>query len=504
MALRHRGVKGLAITLAIGAAASILTVSARAQFFDDRYPSSDQRYRRAPQSRENFFPFFERPQRSAPQGPYIRAPQPTEATKAPSPTPRKPDAPPVISTVIVVGDSMAEWLAYGLEESYAADAPDVGVVRNVHPVSGLVRYDPRNDTLEWSQAVKDTLGADKPGAIVVMLGLNDRMQLRDRTPPRPGPQPGQPSPQGPGAAQSAPPDSAAPSDGAGPAPAPAEAQRSGPGNLYDFHTDKWEEIYSKRIDDMIAVLKSKGAPVVWVGLPSIRGAKSTSDMSYLNDLYRARAEKAGIAYVDIWDGFVDDKGNFTLQGPDFEGQTRRLRTYDGVNFTKYGALKLAHYVEQQLGRVLSNRLTPVALPTTDETLGKASNAGPRPLAGPVLPLAAAANTDGNELIGASGRAAPLTPDPTAVKVLSRGDSIAPPSGRADDFTWPRPGADANGTADVAPDPIAPVMPAPPKGSAVKKAEDPKTKTKPTPDPATAVRPRPSATGGPAAAGTTVR
>src|SRR6516165_9863939 len=157
MALRHLGVKGLAITLAIGAAASILTVSARAQFFDDRYPSSDQRYRRAPQPRENFFPFFDHPQRSAPQGPYIRAPQPTEATKAPSPTARKPDAPPIISTVVVVGDSMAEWLAYGLEESYATDAPDVGVVRNVHPTSGLVRYDPRNDTLDWSQAVKDTL-----------------------------------------------------------------------------------------------------------------------------------------------------------------------------------------------------------------------------------------------------------------------------------------------------------------------------------------------------------
>jgi hypothetical protein len=27
-------------------------------------------------------------------------------------------------------------------------------------------------------------------------------------------------------------------------------------------------------------------------------------------------------------------------GPDFEGQTRRLRTYDGVNFTKAGAEKL--------------------------------------------------------------------------------------------------------------------------------------------------------------------
>jgi hypothetical protein len=57
-------------------------------------------------------------------------------------------------------------------------------------------------------------------------------------------------------------------------------------------------------------------------------------MSYLDELYRARADKAGIAYVDIWDGFVDDQGRYVQDGPDFEGQTRRLRTYDGVYFTR--------------------------------------------------------------------------------------------------------------------------------------------------------------------------
>ena len=44
---------------------------------------------------------------------------------------------------------------------------------------------------------------------------------------------------------------------------------------------------------MIAALKSKGVPIIWVGLPTIRGTKSTSDMGYLDELYRGRAEKAG-------------------------------------------------------------------------------------------------------------------------------------------------------------------------------------------------------------------
>src|SRR5262249_44204706 len=106
--------------------------------------------------------------------------------------------------------------------------------------------------------------------------------------------------------------------------------------LYDFHTDEWAELYNKRIDAMIAALKSGGVPVFWVGLPSIRGSKSTADLIYLNDLYRTRAEKAGITYIDVWDGFVDESGRFTLHGPDFEGQTRRLRVSDGVYFTKAG------------------------------------------------------------------------------------------------------------------------------------------------------------------------
>ena len=66
--------------------------------------------------------------------------------------------------------------------------------------------------------------------------------------------------------------------------------------------------------------------MIWVGLPSQRGPKASADSSYLNDLYRSRAEKAGIIYVDVWDGFVDEAGKFSSQGPDYQGQIRRLRT----------------------------------------------------------------------------------------------------------------------------------------------------------------------------------
>ena len=326
--------------------------------------------------RQEFFPFSLFGDRGPPPPsvfPGFRGiPPPTEGAKAPPP--RKAETPPT-STVLVIGDSLADWLAYGLEEALT-DTPEIGVVRKIRPISGLVRYEARNEAIEWPQAVKETLAGEQPGVIVVMLGLNDRQALRERINPKPqkqetaapaqgqgettpapsGSEPAQQS-SGEPAAQPAPPAAAA-------APASEPARPAQMVN-YEFHTDKWTEAYTKRVDEMITALKAKGVPVLWVGLPALR-TRTNSDITYLDEIYRARAARAGIVYVDVWDGFVDDQGRFAVQGPDFEGQIRRLRAGDGVHFTKAGAVKLAHYVEHDLRRVMANRPVPVALPGTDE------------------------------------------------------------------------------------------------------------------------------------------
>ena len=465
----------LAIALLVVSAIAVLPVPAGAQYFG----FGSRQSRPAPQQRGYFsFPFFGGPG----DNPFYRPPAPVESTKAPPP--RKLETPPT-STVVVIGDSMADWLAYGLDEALA-DSPQIGVVRYIRPTSGLVRYDAKNDSLEWSGIVRDTLANEKPSAVIVMLGLNDRLPLRDKTPPRPGAQPAQAAQSSPQAQDKTPaaqpsPDAAKPG---GEQPiAAAEPQQKGPPGTYEFHTDKWAELYAKRIDDMIAALKSKGVPVLWVGLPAVYGTRSTGDMGYLDELYRERAARAGIVYVDIWDGFVDENGRYVSSGPDFEGQIRRLRTRDGVHFTKSGAVKLAEYVAQDLRRVMSNHVVPVALPGPQEQ-PKPGVTGPRPAVGPVLPLTASTNTDGNDLLGGGGRTPAVNPDPMAARVLTHGDPIAAPSGRADDFSWPRPGS--NGTAEAEPEPAPPPPAAPAaKGPAAKKVDDAKSKAKPALAPAAA-------------------
>ena len=198
------------------------------------------------------------------------------------------------------------------------------------------------------------------------------------------------------------------------------------------------ELYREKIDEMIGVLKAKGVPVLWVGLPAVRGAKATADTAFLDTLYRDAAGKAGITYVDVWDGFVDETDRFMQQGPDFEGQIRRLRSNDGVYFTKAGALKLAHYVEREISRLLAARSAPIVLPTEPATPDANVSSGqpdPRPLAGPIVPLVAPSfGTD--QLLGGPG-SRPVTADAQAVRILVKGEPLSAPAGRADDFAWPR-------------------------------------------------------------------
>ncbi len=370
-------------------------------------------------------------------------------SRAPAPAQKKVEA---TTSIVVMGDANADWLAYGLEDAFS-EKPEIGVVRKHRTDSGLIRYDARRD-VEWPQVAREIIAADKPKFIVMMIGNNDRQTIREKAPAvvavsRPGAPKAAAPPAQPGAPAAAPPP--APAD---PEKQPAEQPEAAvlPANMtpeqaraasygpWEFHTEKWELAYIKRIDATIAALKSAGVPVIWVGLPSQRGPKTSADSSYLNELYRSRAEKAGIVYVDIWDGFVDEAGRYSPQGPDYEGQIRRLRTGDGVYFTKFGARKLAHYVEREIQRTITNRGMSVALPVPVDvgpqapSGNKPGGSPQRPSAGPVIPLTAVRAAP-EELIG-TARPAPAV-DTTATRVLTKGEPIAAPSGRADDFSWPR-------------------------------------------------------------------
>jgi hypothetical protein len=437
-----------------------------------------------------------------------------------APPPERRDGVPE-RNVLVLGDGMADWLAYGLEDAYT-EQPDMGVIRKAKNTSGLIKYQPKGDPADWAAAAKGILATEKPDVIVVMLGLNDRLSLREPAPdkadkpadkktdkkdarakpdtkdakPADGKPQGKPEAKPDGTTDSAakpddkatdteaPPDDA---DNDAPAAAAPEKTARTPNGLYEFRDDRWVELYTKKIEEMIAVLKSKGVPVVWVGLPAIRGPRGTSDMLFLDSLYRDASGKAGITYVDVWDGFVDEAGRFLQKGPDFEGQIRQLRAYDGVYFTKAGARKLAHYVEREITRLLAARSAPITLPTepaTPDANAVPGQPAPRPLAGPILPLVASSvGTD--QLLGGPG-SRPAAVDALAARTLVKGEALSPPAGRADDSVWPRREVgreQAKGDTPVAAAPSGDNAAAPAAAATAPSAQTPPKPKKPQQQPA---------------------
>jgi hypothetical protein len=90
---------------------------------------------------------------------------------------------------------------------------------------------------------------------------------------------------------------------------------------------------------------------------------------------------------------------------------------------------------------MQNRALPLAMPSGAPQLqGVPSEPAARPVAGPVQALTGVA-TNSEELLG-GGATRPVHSDPTATRVLVKGETVAPEPGRADDFKWPRGGGDA--------------------------------------------------------------
>lgn len=349
----------------------------------------------------------------APQQPrqVIRIPDPSAAPKRPSEpriveTPKNPDA----QVILVIGDIEAQGLASGLKMIFAEE-PSIVVTSKARNASGLTR----ESEGEWSTLGPKVLAENKADFIVVMVGVNDWQTI-----PVPGSKP------------------------------------------LEIAGDEWNRVYGERLDRFLAQLKETGKPFWWVGLPPTADAdrRPTARAAYaaflsaLNDLARPRVQALGGGFVDIWDAFTDEEGHYTQMGPDVEGQTKRLRTNDGILFTRAGQRKLAFFVEQEIRKVMRGETAPALLsmpeePTVQPKGEEALVAGPPPLppapwsvVGPVIPLGATAGQDGDGgLAGAPGRTVeaqfmpggfPVAANP-AHRRLVEGLPIDPPAGRVDDL-----------------------------------------------------------------------
>lgn len=285
-------------------------------------------------------------------------------------------------TILVVGDFVASGMAEGLETAFEAD-PTITIVDRTSGSSGFVR----NDHYDWPGNIGAILDEEEPAVAVVMIGSNDRQAMRVD------------------------------------------------GSNEPVRSDRWTAEYEARATLFASQFASRNVPFVWVGLPSFRFSKMSSDMIAFNDIHRRAAESAGGVFIDIWDGFVDEDGAFVTTGPDISGQPVRLRADDGINFTQAGKRKIAFYTEKPLARILEDGPGGV---TSEAEIGEMFGP-PIPGMTPVIQHTTPVSlTDpeldgGDELLGlvvVPRRDNALTP---AQKLVIEGFAPEPRPGRVDDF-----------------------------------------------------------------------
>lgn len=201
---------------------------------------------------------------------------------------------------IVIGDSLAQGLASGLEEAFRPDG-NIRIANKAVASSGLAR----TDNYDWDLQIDDVLKDTPAQIVIVMVGLNDARSIRGET------------------------------------------------GTIKFGMPEWRDAYGRQVDRLLKKFKALNVAVYWVGVPVMSNTATNDAMATINEVLRERTYLNGVRFADTWSGFADQFGNYSINGPDLAGQMKKLREADGVSFTGSGNRKLAHYVEVLMRRDLT-------------------------------------------------------------------------------------------------------------------------------------------------------
>jgi hypothetical protein len=222
----------------------------------------------------------------------------------------------------VFGDSLGDGIWAGLYRQLR-DGKTYEVVKFSRAATGLARYDYVNIQEEAAQQ----LASRRIDIAVVMVGANDEQGIIE-------------------------------------------------GHQVDnFDTPRWRQVYAGRIDALVALLRSHGAAVYWVGLPKMRRDGFDRKSQILNDLYASRAQALGVSFIPTVPVTVDGQGgydDYLEEG----GRPRLMRAKDGVHMTMAGYLRIAAPVSSAI-RADVGRARNASKPQTRADAGEA----PHPDAG---------------------------------------------------------------------------------------------------------------------------
>jgi hypothetical protein len=192
----------------------------------------------------------------------------------------------------IIGDSFVELFGPALEN----DAADTGVVEteiDFRFISGLVR----SDYFDWPAHITQRLPEVQPDAVVVMFGGNDGQPL------------------------------------------------TWEGTELQPDTPEWLEVYHVLVGEAMDVLLTGTTRVYWVGLPIMRDDRFTQRVIGFNQVYEEEAaQRPDVVYVDIFDLFKDENGEYSTYLRSDSGDLLDMRMEDGAHFSWNGAYRLSEFV----------------------------------------------------------------------------------------------------------------------------------------------------------------
>lgn len=176
--------------------------------------------------------------------------------------------------IFLFGDGLASGVLASLKAAVEQDAL-IKVDGRTQEESGLARP----DIHDWAQALPKIQESNSIDIAVMMLGVNDSQPMRDG------------------------------------------------GRGFAFGTDEWKAAYGARVDALITILKSKGSTVYWLGLPPLGARALDANMSLISNVQKARAEAAGVKFIDL--------------SAAFGANAKSFQRGDGISLTQLGHDKVA-------------------------------------------------------------------------------------------------------------------------------------------------------------------
>lgn len=122
------------------------------------------------------------------------------------------------------------------------------------------------------------------------------------------------------------------------------------GQVHAFGTDGWKAAYAKRVDDLVALLRSRDVAVYWVGLPRMKREGFDGRMALINAVVGARMRALGVPYVETAALTSNAQGEYEAYLPNAAGRRVLMRANDGIHMSMAGYLRMSAPVAERLKR----------------------------------------------------------------------------------------------------------------------------------------------------------